>query len=68
MKVPVSFLSKSGLSLEPITHFMQLEDIPTRPELLIATRANTPGFSSSGSWSRNLLARFRGSLTVPLFL
>ncbi len=62
----VTFLSKSGLSLEPITHFMQLEVIPTRPELFIATRANTPGFSSNGSWSRNLLARFSGSLIVPL--
>lgn len=43
------FGSVSGLSLEPITHVIQLDDSPTRPELFTATRAKTPPFMSRGS-------------------
>lgn len=43
------FRSVSGLSLEPITHVIQLDDSPTRPELFTATRAKTPAFASRGS-------------------
>lgn len=54
--------SKSGLSLEPIMHFMQLVATPILPELLMAQRAKTLCFSLWCSCSRTLLDLCRGSL------
>lgn len=55
-------LSRSGLSLEPIMHFMQLVATPILPELLMAQRAKTLCFSLWCSRSRTLLDLCMGSL------
>lgn len=54
--------SGSGLSLEPIMHFMQLVATPILPELLMAQRAKTLCFSPWGSCSLTLCALGKGSL------
>lgn len=54
--------SRSGLSWEPIMHFMQLVATPILPELLMAQRAKTLCFSLWCSWSRTLSDLWMGSL------